>query len=137
MKIELKELTPFLLNGWTYSELVHKEVWFVTRIYWGFFKKEALAYQELLEAWDIVFLKKDPTNKYDVNATEVRNKDWEFLWFLRKELAAELLDVDNFKVQVKNPYDWAVSWNKNSVWTEIIIVNLTNFKKINDDNKED
>lgn len=135
MKLELKELTPFLLNGWTYEELVHKEVWFVTRIYWGYFRDWALDAQKELKAGDTVFLKKDPTNKYDANATEIRNIDWVFLGFIRKELAAEILNVDDFKVQVKNPYTWNSAWNKNSVWSEIIIVNLINFKKINESQK--
>jgi len=136
MKLELKELTPFLLNGWTYKELVHKEVWFVTRIYWGYFHPWALDYQEKLLPWEKVKLKKDPKNKYDANATEVRNLDWEFLGFLRKEIAAEIEEVENFKIQVKNPYTWENKWNKNSVGTEIIIVNLINYKKWNEENKK-
>ena len=125
-----------MLNGGTYEELVHKEVWFVTRIYWGYFRDGALDWQEKLEAWEVLTLVKDPTNKYDANATEVRNSDGIFLGFIRKELAAEISNVDNFKVQVKNPYDWKTSGNKNSVWTEIIIVNLVNFKKINEENTQ-
>lgn len=132
MQLELKELVPYMLNGGTYNEIIHKEVWFVTRIYWGYFKSEALEFQKKLEVGEVVTLVKDPDNKYDPNATEVRNKDWEFLGFLKKEIAAEILEVDNFKVKVKNAFDWTTSWNKNSVWTEIIIVNLINLRKLHD-----
>lgn len=136
MQLELKELVPYMLNWWTYSDIVNKEVWFVTRIYWWYFHGWALDAQKELKAWDTVVMKKDPTNKYDVNATEIRNLNWEFLGFLRKEIAAEIKDVNNFKVQVKNPYDWSTTWNKNSVGTEIIIVNLAEFKKINEENEK-
>jgi len=137
MQLELKELTPFMLNGWTYEQLVHKEVWFVTRIYWGYFHDNALEEQKKLKVWDEVKLVKDPNNKYDVNATEVRSIDWLFLGFIRKELAAEIIDVNNFKVQIKNPYTGDGWGKKNDVGTEIIIVNLTNFKELHEkENKE-
>jgi len=128
MDIPLRELTPYMLNWGTYEQLVN-EIWFVTRIYGGYFREWALDSQIKLKVWDTVTLVKDPTNKYDVNATEIRNEEWEFLGYVRKEIAAEIKDVDNFKVKVKNPYTWKWWGKKNDIGTEIIIVNLAELKK--------
>jgi len=137
MELALKDLTSFMLNWGTYEQLVHEEIWFVTRIYWGYFHKWALDSQAILDAWIQVNLVKDPTNKHDANATEVRSQSWDFLGFLRKEIAAEISDVSNFKVQVKTAYDWNAKGKRNEVGTEIIIVNLSNFKAFNEANKKD
>lgn len=126
MQLDIVDLIPYITNWWTYSDVVNKEEWFITRIYWGYFHKEkwVLDLQKNLKPSEEVTLKKDPNNQYDINATEVLNSEWKFLWFLRKELAAEISDTINFKVIVKNPYNWDSTWNKNSIWTEIIVINL-------------
>jgi hypothetical protein len=52
-----------------------------------------------------LLLEKDPTNTFDPNAIKVINKNYEFLGYLKKELAAEITHTSDFIVKVHNPYD--------------------------------
>lgn len=176
--MKIKDLTIFLQNWWTYKQAVEEEVWFSTRIFWWFFKKNRLEISDLRDLWDIKLipkwedtipvildykdvwyisklsgfnkaffsrdalelqeelcvwqklkLEKQPNNPFDSNAVWVINSNWEFLWFLKREIAQYISDTENFIVQVVEPIDKEATWKKNEIGTLIAIINKTNHEK--------
>lgn len=151
MEVQIKDLVPYINNWWTYSDLVNKEVWFITRIFWSYFKQEEI--RKKIESWELsvwtewpfdiqkrlktgtdLFLRKDTQNKFDPNAVEVLTSDLQFLGFLKADIAKEIKDVNNFKVKIYEQYspEWPIK--RNSYWASITIVNLENLEKLRNGN---
>ena len=147
VEIGLKDLVPYINNWWTYSNLVNKEVWFITRIFWSYFKQEdirkRIESKELPEwtewPFDIqkkmaigteLFLRKDTENKFDPNAVEVLDVNLKFLGFLKADIAREIKDVNNFKVKIYEQYSPEWPLKRNSYGASIVIVNLENLEKL-------
>ena len=154
MWIQVKDLVPYINNWWTYSALVNKEVGFLTRIVSGYYRQEEIRkgiaewvlsettewpfdIQKRLPKWTRLILRKDTTNKFDSNATEVLTEDLQFLGFLKAEIAAEIKDVNSFMVSILEPLDQEWPLKRNSHGSSISIINIENYRKASlETNKE-
>ena len=117
IEVPIKDMVPYI-NSWkSYTDLVNKEVGFITRIVWGYYRQEEFRkkvenkelpewsqwpfdIQKNLVSWINLLLRKDIENKFDPNAVEVLTTDLQFLGYLKADIAREIKDVDNFKVKI-------------------------------------
>ena len=104
-----------------------------TRIYGGYFLKNALSEQVKCELWEELFLKSDSLNEVDCFAVSVNKKVGDKfiqLWFLKKELANAINGISNYRCLVNETLDGddVVGRNK-ALW---IWIQLLNIKRIND-----